>query len=102
MARSTLELDVASMPLDRFARAGLVIKVRSEALGCSVIFASDNSPRRHLRSNGLAVYRASELAELTKMGKDAGGYLRRIHEVKTVFRVTVEAVEPHPEQGRLF
>ncbi|RMH15044.1 MAG: hypothetical protein D6701_10490, partial [Gemmatimonadetes bacterium] len=32
---------IAAMPLDEFARAGLIVQVKSSVLGCRVLFVSD-------------------------------------------------------------
>ena len=53
---------VSTMPLSEFASAGLVVRVRSKALGETVLFASDNA--RFENEESLAVYRASELIAL--------------------------------------
>ena len=52
------------MSLERFARAGLVVKVRSTLLDEVVLFASDNAelPRDERRP----VYRAAELRRLLR------------------------------------
>ena len=54
--------EVAGMSLERFARAGLVVKVRSTLLDEVVLFASDNAdlPRDERR----LVYRAADLRRL--------------------------------------
>ena len=56
--------EVAGMSLERFARAGLVVKVRSTLLDEVVLFASDNAelPRDERR----LVYRAAELRRLLR------------------------------------
>lgn len=81
---SLLTAEVCVMPLDDFAGAGLVVEVWSERLGEVVLFASDNTAidpgeRRCL-------YRASELRETLRF--DAAS-LRRVHEVKRLFRGTI-------------
>ncbi|HEX2466161.1 MAG TPA: hypothetical protein VHR17_16175 [Thermoanaerobaculia bacterium] len=56
--------EVAGMTLERFARAGLVVKVRSTLLDEVVLFASDNAelPRDERRP----VYRAADLRLLLR------------------------------------
>ena len=54
------------MTLSEFAQAGLVVQVRSGALGQSVLFASDNATVEN--DEGLSVYRASELIDLLGSG----------------------------------
>jgi hypothetical protein len=56
--------EVAGMSLERFARAGLVVKVRSTLLDEVVLFASDNA---ELPSNERCpVYRAADLRRLLR------------------------------------
>jgi hypothetical protein len=56
--------EVAGMSLERFARAGLVVKVRSTLLDEVVLFASDNA---QLPSNERRpVYRAADLRRLLR------------------------------------
>ena len=78
--------DVCAMPLDQFAEARLIVRVRSEVLDEVVVFASDNASvdpgeRR-------VVYRASELNELLGLDRQS---LKRIHAVKRTFRGSVRA-----------
>jgi hypothetical protein len=56
--------EVAEMSLERFARAGLVVKVRSTLLDEVVLFASDNAqvPEDERRT----VYRAADLRKLLR------------------------------------
>jgi hypothetical protein len=56
--------EVAGMSLERFARAGLVLKVRSSLFDEVVVFASDNAqvPNGERR----AVYRAADLDRLLR------------------------------------
>jgi hypothetical protein len=56
--------EVAGMSLERFARAGLVVKVRSTLLDEVVLFASDNA---ELSSDEQRpVYRAADLRRLLR------------------------------------
>jgi TubC N-terminal docking domain len=87
---SLLVAEVCAMPLEEFARAGLVVEVWSRVLGEAVVFASDNA---RLDPGELRpVYRAHELRVL--LGLSAPGELRRIHEVKRMFRGTVTDASP--------
>jgi hypothetical protein len=82
---SLLVAEVCAMRLDDFARAGLVVTVRSELLGERIILASDNArvDPGELRT----VYRARELRAL--LGLTDPGELRQIHAVKRTFRGSI-------------
>jgi hypothetical protein len=87
---SLLVAEVCAMALADFARAGLVVEVWSRVLGEAVVFASDDAwldpgERR-------PVYRAHELQVL--LGLAVPGELRRIHEVKRIFRGTITDASP--------
>jgi len=83
---SLLVADVVAMPLEKFATARLVIRVSSEVLGESVIFASDNAAVDP--GERLVVYRARELKLLLGAGpKD----IRTLHTAKKEFGGTIEA-----------
>ena len=56
--------DVAGMSLERFARAGLVVKVRSSLFDEVVLFASDNA--RVPADERRPVYRAADLDRLLR------------------------------------
>src|SRR5215510_7137350 len=56
--------EVAGMSLERFARAGLVVKVRSSLLDEVVLFASDNA--RLAKDERRTVYRAADLDRLLR------------------------------------
>jgi hypothetical protein len=56
--------EVAGMSLERFARAGLVVKVRSTLLDEVVLFASDNAELS--RDERRPVYRAADLRLLLR------------------------------------
>jgi len=56
--------DVSAMSLERFARAGLVVKVRSTLFDEVVLFASDNA--RVPADEKRPVYRAADLARLLR------------------------------------
>jgi len=82
--RSLLAAEVVAMPLSEFARARLVVTVRSAVLDEVVVFASDNA--RVDPGEQRVVYRAAELRELLGLSaKD----LRAVHRVKKTFRGTV-------------
>ena len=74
------------MRLDEFAEAGLVLRVRSDALDEVVVFASDNATVDP--HEPCVVYRARELVELVKLGESS---LREVHRIKKMFRGTVQA-----------
>ena len=78
--------DLCAMPLKQFAEARRVVRVRSEALGEVVVFASDNATVDPHES--CVVYRAQELAELLRLGDRS---LREVHRTKQTFRGTVQA-----------
>jgi len=83
---SLIASDVCAMRLSDFAKAGLVVEVRSEVLGEVVVFASDNA--RVDPGERRVVYRASELREMLDLGPNS---LRQVHRVKKPFRGTVRA-----------
>ena len=56
--------EVAGMSLERFARAGLVVKVRSTLFDEVVLFASDNAEVR--ADEKRPVYRAADLGRLLR------------------------------------
>jgi hypothetical protein len=56
--------DVARMSLERFARAGLVLEVRSSLFDEVVLFASDNA--RVPSGEKRTVYRAADLERIVK------------------------------------
>jgi len=56
--------EVAGMSLERFARAGLVVKVRSTLFDEVVLFASDNA--EVAADERRPVYRASDLGRLLR------------------------------------
>ena len=56
--------EVAGMSLERFARAGLVVRVRSNLLDEVVLFASDNA--RVPADERRPVYRAADLGRLLR------------------------------------
>jgi hypothetical protein len=62
-----LPIEIAGLPLSRFRAAGLLLTVRSRALGETIVFASDNAvlPADERRR----VYRASELERLVAAGR---------------------------------
>jgi len=66
--RSPSVADVAGMSLERFARAGLVVKGRSTLLDEVVLFASDNA--RVPESETRPVYRAADLDRLLRGRSD--------------------------------
>jgi hypothetical protein len=87
---SLLAAEVRALPLEDFALAGLVVEVRSDVLGETVIFASDDA--RVDPGELWPVYRARELRVL--LGLTDPRELRRIHEVKRTFRGTITDASP--------
>ena len=78
--------DVCAMPLDLFAKAQLVVRVRSQLLDEVVVFASDNATVDP--HEPCVVYTARELKELLAHHQHA---LKQMHRFKKTFRGTVEA-----------
>jgi hypothetical protein len=87
---SLMVAEVCAMPLEEFALAGLVVEVWSRVLGEAVVFASDNA--RLDPGERRPVYQARELRVL--LGLAAPAELRRIHDVKRMFRGTVTDASP--------
>src|SRR5262249_20182118 len=89
--RSTAAESACNMSLEHFRLAGVVVEVRSDVLGETVVFASDNA---HVdRAESRPVYRAQELFELWAV-VDVGD-LRRVHQQKRAL-VTTEPRASHP------
>ncbi len=78
------ERQIAAMPLDDFATAGLTVRVWSNVLDCEVLFVSDNVPDAELEGTDLPIYRTDELRKLAIL-RPRPRDLRRIHDVKRVF-----------------
>lgn len=87
---SLLVAEVCAMPLVEFARAGLVVEVWSKVLGEAVVLASDDA--RIDPGELRPVYRARELQVLLAL--TAPAELRRVHEVKKIFRGTITDASP--------
>lgn len=88
-AGSVLAAEVAQMPLDQFATAGLKLLVRSVVLGGEVVlFASDNVIVTDEEHRGHVVYFARELRELIGASPED---LRQIHAVKRTFKGSILA-----------
>lgn len=83
---------VAGMSLDEFASAGLIVTVNSRALGCQVLFVSDDVADERIDTRGLAVYRVHELRKLAII-KPEPRDLRNLHEVKAVFGGVIEGID---------
>lgn len=95
--------EVAGMGLDQFARAGLIVRVSSEFLGCDVLFVSDNVPHVAIQEQGLAVYRAHDLKKLAML-KPSPRDLRTVHAVMDVFgahKPTVTSVARRGQESAL-
>ncbi len=82
---------VAEMTLEAFAEAGLILKVRSEVLGCSVLFVSDDVPEAAIAGYDIPIYRAAELRKLALLNP-APHSLRGLHDAKTIFEGTITDV----------
>ncbi len=87
---SLLVAEVCAIALADFARAGLVVEVWSKLLGEVVVFGSDDA--RIDPGELRPVYRAHEL--LVLLGLTAPAELRRVHEVKKIFRGTITDASP--------
>ena len=94
--------EVAAMGIERFARAGLIIQVTSEVLGCDVLFASDDVPQRALQHQGLVVYHAEELRRIRQLPASPSEVMI-IHALKRVFGGKVsdlrEAIGPRADES---
>lgn len=80
--RSTRGALPDGMTIREFAMSGKVIRIRSEVLGCDVVFAADNADPQKAGAAGLPIYWARELREL--IGVEPR-HLQLIHETKSVF-----------------
>lgn len=81
----------ASMTLDQFANAGLILHVCSTVVG-DIAFVSDDVPQSRLVDLGLPVYRVRELRKLAIL-KPRPHSLRTIREAKMVFNGTLGNVK---------
>lgn len=90
---------IEAMDLAAFARAGLIVRVHSEVLGCDVLFVSDNVEASVLAGNDLPIYPARELRKLAVLGPEPHD-LRCIHEVKTIFNGAITDVRPFDDRDR--
>ena len=93
---SLLTAEVCAMRLEEFARAGLVVEVWSSVLDEAVVFASDDA--RVDPGEVRTVYRAHELRVL--LGLTTPRELRRVHEVKRLFRGSITDASPARTQVR--
>lgn len=86
---------IASMTIDDFATAGLVVTVDSSLLHDTVLLASDNAVLPEGAEGpdgpGVVVYRAAELRALHRLGADG---LRQIHRFKRLLGGSVDRVLP--------
>ena len=101
--------ELAAMPLETFATAGLVVEVDSAVVG-KCLFVSDNVPTSSLKRQkwvGRVVYRAKELDMIAEARMPAPELLRA-HQVKAEFEGWIESVGPpiekpkEPRQRSLF
>lgn len=84
--------DVEAMALDKFAQAGLIVRVEVPRFGCDVLFVSDDVPEEEVENRGLTVYRAAELRKLYRWQPKPHD-LRVIHDVKSIFGQTIVSIE---------
>ena len=82
---------IASMTLDEFAHAGLVVRMRSGLLNRDVLFVSDNVPESALSSNNLPTYRACELRSLAIL-RPRSRTLQSIHQLTSLFHGAITDV----------
>ena len=81
---------VAEMRLDALSRAGVIVRIHSEVLDGSVVFASDTTPDDLLEEIDLPVYRVAELRKLVAV-RASPELLKWSHEVKRLFGGVVES-----------
>lgn len=79
--------------LQEFSKAGLVVEVASEALGETILVASDNAEVNP--EAGTVVYRAGELLLLLKAGATAED-VKQIHAAKRITRGRITEVREEP------
>lgn len=90
--------EIAEMPLEAFAEAGLIVTVWSDVLNREVLFVSDNVPNKAIEGRNLVVYRAADLANLAQ-ARPTPGALRFVHEVKAVFGGTIRTTTADQEEA---
>ncbi len=90
--------EVAAMTLDEFARAGLIVRVWSNVLGCEVFFVSDNVPAAELKGIDLQIYRTADLRKLEHL-RQRPRDLRKIHDVKNIFDGAITDVQPRDDDS---
>ena len=88
---------VATMKLDEFGRAGLIVQVRSKVLDADVLFVSDNVPESKLEGRPEVIYRADELKRLARLPPDPEE-LRTVHMVKEIYGGTIQEVSSRTDE----
>jgi len=84
---------VAEMPLDRFARAGMIVEVDSAILGQRVWFVSGEAEVQRLLRQGIGrgnIYSAVELMSLLSLPGLNNEAVKSVHVAKRLFDGTVE------------
>ena len=78
--------DILSMPLSKFKKSGLLVRVRCGFLNGEedVFIASSEKEAEVGKSEGLVVYTGDELIQLVK-GKPSPDELRMLHDLKIIF-----------------
>ena len=75
---------IASMPIEDFAKQNLAVKVHSAVLGQQIYFVSNIDIMNALKDEGLAIYLPHELGYLIKR-KATAEEIKRINSIKGVF-----------------
>jgi len=88
----TSKAGFAVMTLTEFSTSGLILRVRSEVLGCTVFFVADNAPRSMVKRLNQPVYKVAELRKLALLRPSPRG-LQTLHNVKTIFCGEISDVE---------
>ena len=75
---------IASMPIEDFAKQNLAVKVHSAVLGQQIYFVSNTDIMNELKDEGLAIYLPHELGYLIKL-QATEEEIKKIHTIKEVF-----------------
>ena len=77
--------DILSMPLSKFKKSGLLVRVRCGLLNDEDVFIASSEKEAQIgKSDGLVVYTGDELIQLVK-GKPSPDVFRMLHELKKIF-----------------